>query len=121
MQPDNPSRVTTNSSPLLRLPVLLAGALFAIGMLVLLSPVWTEIPRDGQFGNNDGEFLRICGPTIAQAFSVPDPLAQGGDRDSVLDCAAAARGRVGYGLLLLLLAVPPTAAALLTQRREGFS
>jgi hypothetical protein len=99
----------------------MSAVLFVLGMLVLLSPVWTHIPRDGQLGNSAGEFTRVCGPTITQAFSVPGPLAQGGDRDSALDCVAAARGRAGYGVLLLLLAVPPIAVALLTPRPRAVS
>ena len=106
-------------SDLHRPAVLLAGVLFGLGLLVLLSPVSTDIPRDGQQGNNRGEFSRVCGLTLVQAFAAPEPQARGADRDSALDCAAAARGRVGYGLLLLLLALPPAGVAVMAQQRAA--
>lgn len=120
MQPDAQNSAET-LTPLRRPLVVTAAALFLLGMLVLLSPVWTHIPRDGQMSNSAGEFTRVCGPTLTQALSVPGPLVRGTDRDSALDCVASARGRAGYGVLLLLLAVPPLAGALLTHRRDSVS
>lgn len=95
--------------------VLISLGLYALGLLVLLSPVMTSIPSANQSSNGVGTYSRTCGPTLVQAFVTAPPDSP--NRDSALDCAATARGRVGYGFLLLLVAVPAGAAALLTGAR----
>jgi hypothetical protein len=92
-------------------PLLIAGMLFAAGLLLLLWPVSTDIRFDGQFVPQGGSGANTCGTAISQALRTPrgpdDPRA-----DRTLDCASRARDRVGYAALFLLLAVPPTVIAI---------
>ena len=99
--------------------VLISVVLYALGLIVLLSPVTTGIPNDDRISDGVGNYSRTCGVTLVQAFATPPPGVEGLSRDSALDCASTARGRVGYGLLLLLVAVPVGASALLTEGRGG--
>ena len=98
--------------------VLISGILYGLGLIVLLSPVMTSIPSNDRIGPGIGSYSRTCGVTLVQAFATPPPGVEGLRRDSALDCASTARGRVGYGLLLLLVAVPIGASALLTEVRS---
>ena len=99
--------------------VLISVVLYALGLIVLLSPVTTGIPNDDRISDGVGNYSRTCGVTLVQAFATPPPGVEGLSRDSALDCASTARGRVGYGLLLLLVAVPVGASALLTEGRSS--
>jgi len=110
---------TTVARHWLRPLVLVSAALYALGMVVLLSPVTTGIAGDDRISDGVGTSSRTCGVTLVQAFATPAPGLDGASRDSALDCAATARGRVGYGLLLLLVAAPAGVAALLTERRSS--
>jgi hypothetical protein len=112
-----PAPGETVTAPWLRPLVLISAALYALGLIVLLSPVATSIPSDDRIDDGVGTSSRTCGTTIVQAIATPPPGVEGTSRDSALDCAATARGRVGYGLLLLLVAVPVGAPALLAERR----
>ena len=96
--------------------VVLAAALFVLGLLVLLSPVSTSVMRDGDFRAKDQPFSRSCGVVITEAFATVGPLLPDGDGDAELECVAEAQGRVGFGALLLLLALPPAFVAVLTAR-----
>lgn len=97
--------------------VLVSAVLYALGLLVLLSPVMTGIPSDDRISDGIGSYSRTCGITLVQAFATPAPDVEGMSRDSALDCASTARGRVGYGVLLLLVAVPVGASALVAGGR----
>ena len=97
--------------------LLLSLVLYALGLIVLLSPVMTSFPSANEQSNGVGTYSRTCGLTLVQAFATAPP--EGVNRDSALDCAATARGRVGYGFLLLLLSVPAGASALLTEVRTA--
>jgi hypothetical protein len=76
----------------------LAGVLWLLGALVLVSPLVSLRAA------SSGEPGRFCGITLPRAVQV----ATGPD-----DCVAVARARAGWGLLLLVLAVPAGAAAVL--------
>ena len=91
------------------LPLRVAAALYGVGMLILLSPVISDVPFDGQFSRS-GDFSSICGLTLTSAFVTPAEDDE--ERERKLDCAAKASDRVGYGLLALALAAPWSAAAL---------
>ena len=99
--------------------VLISAVLYGLGLVVLLSPVMTGIPSNDRISDGIGSYNRTCGVTLVQAFATPPPGVEGLNRDSALDCASTARGRVGYGLLLLLVAVPVGASALLTEARSS--
>jgi hypothetical protein len=115
MRPASAETITT----LRRRPLVLSSlVLYALGLIVLLSPVTTGIPSDERISDGIGNSSRTCGVTLVQAFATPPPGVEGSSRDSALDCASTARGRVGYGLLLLLVAVPVGAAALLSEGRN---
>ena len=97
-----------------RPPVVLAAALFLLGLLVLVSPVSTSLPRDDEVRPRGGATSRSCGVVVTEAFATAGPRLRDADRDAALDCSAQARGRLGFGVLLLLLAVPPAFVAVLT-------
>ena len=99
--------------------VLISAVLYGLGLIVLLSPVTTGIPRDDRTVAGIGSYSRTCGVTLVQAFATPPPGVEGMSRDSALDCASTARGRVGYGLLVMLVAVPVGASALLAEGRRS--
>lgn len=91
----------------------LAAVLFALGLLILIVPVASRASYDGKFTPVGSDGSEVCGLAIVQAFVTPS-----GENDTrseqKVDCAAKARARIGYGLLLLLLSIPP---AFITLRR----
>ena len=90
-----------------------AASLYGLGMLILLSPVVSHVPFDGQFSRS-GDFSSICGLTLTSAFVAPAEDDE--KRERKLDCAAKASDRVGFGLLSLALAAPFSVAAFAARR-----
>ena len=90
-----------------------AGILYALALLIFLSPVTTDVARQGEVQPESG-FVRICGLTVTQAWPTVEPVAADRDQISAADCIDSARRRVGYGVLLLLLALAPLSVAALT-------
>ena len=97
-------------------PLLIAGMLFAAGMVFLIWPVSSSVPHDGQVRGAPSS--ASCGMTIAQALRTPKATDDPG-RARTVDCAARARDRLGYALLFLLLAVPPAVLAIDDSARRG--
>lgn len=94
--------------------MVMSFVLYACGLMVLLSPVATDVGDQDFVGNVN----RSCGTVLMQAFAVASPDADEQERDRTRDCAARARGLVGYGVLFLLLAVPVGMSAVLTEVRR---
>lgn len=84
----------------------IAAGLYGAGMLILLSPVISDVAYDGHVSQ---DVSSVCGLTLTSAFVMP---AQGDPRrERRADCAAQANDRVGDGALALAVAVPLTVAA----------
>ena len=86
----------------------IAAGLYGLGMLILLSPVPSDVPSADVDPPRAGEIYDtgsdLCGLTLTAAFVTP---GEGDDeRERKADCAATASGRIGYGLLSLALAAP---------------
>ena len=98
----------SHDDPAPRLLLRIAAGFYGLGMLVLLSPVSSNVlsanvdaPRVGDF-YDDGSGL--CGLTLTAFFVTREENDDARERKA--DCAAKAGDRVGYGLLSLALAAP---------------
>ena len=96
----------------------IAAGLYGLGMLILLSPVSSDVlsanagaPRVGEF-YDDGSGL--CGLTLTAIFVTRKENDD--ERERKADCAANASDRVGYGLLSLALAAPFAIAGAVKRR-----
>lgn len=89
-----------------------AAGLFAVGFLILVSPVMSKEDYHGKFTPVGGSGNELCGLTITQGFVVLSEM-DGEPSEFQIDCTKKARSRMGFGVLFLLLSVPPAFISLL--------
>lgn len=97
--------------------VKLAMVLFAVGLVILVSPVMSKETYGGKFiaAGDDGN--EVCGLTIIEAFVALSEVG-GEPSDFQIDCTVKARRRVGFGVLFVLVSLPPAFVSLLRARES---